>query len=124
MPRSISGLVMQLMRVANVGGGGGLRAEVTSEMSLRSSRNMLFPFKAKWRLLAWMQASWRARICWLRCLLIGGDVPSLVERNVVARSLSWATWWARRCMVTDRWRSEGSSRLVTSATAERLWYST
>ena len=43
MPRSISGLVMQLMRVANVGGGG-LRAEVTS--SLRSSKNKLFPFKA------------------------------------------------------------------------------
>ena len=56
MPRSISGLVMQLMRVANVGGGG-LRAEVTSEMGLRSSINMLFPFKAKWSLLAWMQAS-------------------------------------------------------------------
>ena len=31
MPRSISGLVMQLMRVANVGGGG-FRAEVTSEL--------------------------------------------------------------------------------------------
>jgi len=56
MPRSISGLVMQLMRVANVGGGG-LRAEVTSEMGLRSSINMLFPFKAKWSLLAWLQAS-------------------------------------------------------------------
>ena len=35
MPRSISGLVMQLMRVAHVGGGG-FRAEVTSEMCLRS----------------------------------------------------------------------------------------
>ena len=33
MPRSISGLVMQLMRVANVGGGG-LRAEVTSEIKI------------------------------------------------------------------------------------------
>ena len=33
MPRSISGLVMQLMRVANVGGGG-LRAEVTSELEI------------------------------------------------------------------------------------------
>ena len=31
MPRSISGLVMQLMRVVNVGGGG-FRAEVTSEL--------------------------------------------------------------------------------------------
>jgi hypothetical protein len=30
----------------------------------------------------------------------------------------------RRFIVTDRWRLEGSSRLVTSATAERLWYST
>ena len=34
MPRSISGLVMQLMRVANVGGGGGFRAEVTSELEI------------------------------------------------------------------------------------------
>jgi hypothetical protein len=33
VPRSISGLVMQLMRVANVGGGG-LRAEVTSEIKI------------------------------------------------------------------------------------------
>ena len=33
MPRSISGLVMQLMRVVNVGGGG-LRAEVTSELEI------------------------------------------------------------------------------------------
>jgi len=33
MPRSISGLIMQLMRVANVGGGG-LRAEVTSELEI------------------------------------------------------------------------------------------
>ena len=33
MPRSISGLVMQLMRVANVGGGG-FRAEVTSELEI------------------------------------------------------------------------------------------
>ena len=56
MPRSISGLVMQLMRVANVGGGG-FRAEVTSSLSLRSSKNMLFPFKAKWSLLARKQAS-------------------------------------------------------------------
>jgi len=47
MPRSISGLVMQSMRVVNVGGGGGLR----------SSKNMLFPFKAKWSLLARMHAS-------------------------------------------------------------------
>ena len=31
MPRSISGLVMQFMKVANVGGGG-FRAEVTSEL--------------------------------------------------------------------------------------------
>jgi len=44
-------------------GGGGLRAEVTSEMSLRSPRYMLFPFKAKWSLLVCMQASWHARIC-------------------------------------------------------------
>jgi len=33
MPRSISGLVMKLMRVANVGGGS-LRAEVTSELEI------------------------------------------------------------------------------------------
>ena len=33
MPRSISGLVMQLMRVVNVGRGG-LRAEVTSELEI------------------------------------------------------------------------------------------
>jgi len=33
MPRSISGLVMQLMRVASVKGGG-LRAEVTSELEI------------------------------------------------------------------------------------------
>ena len=33
MPRSISGLVMQLMRVANVGRGG-FRAEVTSELEI------------------------------------------------------------------------------------------
>ena len=32
MPRSISGLVMQLMRVN--AGGGGLRAEVTSELEI------------------------------------------------------------------------------------------
>ena len=37
--------------------GGGLRAEVTSEMGLRLSKNLLFPFKAKWSFLAWMQAS-------------------------------------------------------------------
>ena len=49
MPRSISGLVMQLMRVVNVGGGG-LRAEVTSGFRL-------FSFKAKWSLLAWKLAS-------------------------------------------------------------------
>ena len=55
MPRSISGLVMQFMRVANVGRGG-FRAEVTSSLSLRSSKNMLFPFKSKWSLLAWTQA--------------------------------------------------------------------
>ena len=87
------------------------------------SKHMLFPFKAKWSLLAWMQAGSHARICRLSCRLIS-DVPSLVERNVVARALSWATWWVRRCTVTDWWRSEGSSKLVTSATAERLWYST
>jgi hypothetical protein len=33
MPRSISGFVMQLMRVTNVGGGG-FRAEVTSELEI------------------------------------------------------------------------------------------
>jgi hypothetical protein len=33
MPRSISGLVMQLMRVASVGGGG-FRAEMTSELEI------------------------------------------------------------------------------------------
>ena len=91
---------------------------------MRSSSNMLFPFKAKWSLLAWMQADWRARICRLSCHLTGSEAPSLVERNVVARSLSWATWWVRRLVVTDRWRSGGSSRLVTSASVERLWYST
>jgi hypothetical protein len=39
--------------------------------------NMLFPFKAKWSLLAWMQASWRARICRLSCCFIGigSDAP-------------------------------------------------
>jgi hypothetical protein len=41
MPRSVSGLVMQLMRVASVGGGD-FRAEVTSEMSLRLSRKCCF----------------------------------------------------------------------------------
>ena len=41
MPRSISGLVMQLMRVANVGKGG-LQAEVTPEMSLRLSKTCCF----------------------------------------------------------------------------------
>jgi len=54
MPRSISGLVMQLMRVANVGGGAFGRRLL---LSLRSSKNMLFPFKAKWSLLARKQAS-------------------------------------------------------------------
>ena len=49
-------------------------------------------------------------------ILLISNVPSLVERNVVARALSWATWWVRRCTVTDWWHSsEGSSRLVTSA---------
>ena len=33
MPRSISGLVMQLMRVASVGGGG-FRVEVSSELEI------------------------------------------------------------------------------------------
>ena len=70
-------------------------------MSLRSSKNVLLPFKAEWSLLVWMQASWRARIRRLSCRFFGSDVPSLVERNVVARALSWATWWVRRCMVTD-----------------------
>jgi len=60
-------------------------------LSLRSFKNKLFPFKAKWSLLAWMQAGSHARICRLSCRLIS-DVPSLVERNVVARALSWATW--------------------------------
>ena len=55
MPRFISGLVMQLMRVAHVGGAG-FQAEVTS-LSLRSSKNMLVSFKAKWSLLVRMQAS-------------------------------------------------------------------
>ena len=55
MARSISGLEMQLMRVANVGRGGACGRRWL--LSLRSSKNMLFPFKAKWSLLAWMQAS-------------------------------------------------------------------
>ena len=54
MPRSISGLVMQLMRVANVVGGGGLRAEVTSEMSLRSSKTCCFLLRL-------------SGACWLGC---------------------------------------------------------
>jgi hypothetical protein len=68
MPRSISDLVMQMMRVANAGGGACGRRRL---LSLRLSMNMLFPFKAKWSLLAWMQASWRARICRLSCHFIG-----------------------------------------------------
>jgi len=92
-----------LMRVVNVWGGGGCGQRWL--LSLRSSKNMLFPFKAKWSLLAWTQASWRARICRLSCFIIGSDVPSLVERNEVARVLSWATWWVRRFMVTYLWRS-------------------
>ena len=43
-------------------GGGGVRAEVTSEISLRSARNTQIPFRTRCRLLAWMQASWRACI--------------------------------------------------------------
>jgi hypothetical protein len=39
---------MQLMKVIIVGGGG-LRAEVTSEITI--------PFRTRCRLLAWMQAS-------------------------------------------------------------------
>jgi len=62
MPRLISGLVMQLMRVIIVGGGG-LRAEITPE----SARNTQFPLRTRFRLLAWMQASWRARIWRLSC---------------------------------------------------------
>jgi len=38
MPRSISGLVIQLMRVANVGGGG-FRAEVTSKRPQIATQN-------------------------------------------------------------------------------------
>ena len=53
MPRSISALVMQLMRVASAGGGG---LSGGGDL-LRSSKNMLFPFKANWSFLAWMQAS-------------------------------------------------------------------
>jgi hypothetical protein len=71
-----------------------------------------------------MQASWRAHIWRLSCLLSGNDVPSLVDRNVVVRCFKWEIWWVRRLIVMDRWRSEGSSRLVTSATAEHLWYPT
>jgi len=48
---------------------------------------MLLPFKAKWSLLAWKQAS---------CRFIGSDVPYLVERNVVARALSWAEMHGHR----------------------------
>ena len=38
MPRSISGLVIQLMRVANVGGGG-FRAEVTCKRPQIATQN-------------------------------------------------------------------------------------
>ena len=55
MPRSISSLVIQLMRVANVGGGGACGQRCL--LSLRSSKNVLFLFKAKWSLLAWLLAS-------------------------------------------------------------------
>ena len=65
-----------------------------------------------------MQASWRARKWRLSCLLSGNDVPSLVDRDVVVRCFNWKIGWVRRLIVTDWWRSEGSSRLVTSATAE------
>ena len=40
MPRSISGLVMQLMRVN--AGGGGLRAEVTSELEIVKEQAVSF----------------------------------------------------------------------------------
>jgi hypothetical protein len=63
IPRSINGLVMQLMKVASVGRGG-----------ISGGGDF--------------------------CRFIGSDVPSLVERNVVARALSWVTWWVRRCIVT------------------------
>ena len=65
------------------------------------------------------KSEWR-----LNYLLGGNYVPPLVDRTVVSRSLRWELWSVRRFIVTDRWRLEGSSRLVTSATAERLWYST
>jgi len=41
MPRSISGLVMQLMRVASVGGGG-FRVEVSSELEIVKKRAVSF----------------------------------------------------------------------------------
>jgi len=47
MPRPISGLVMQLMRVI-IAGGGRLRD--------RSARNTHSPFRTRCRSLAWMQA--------------------------------------------------------------------
>ena len=53
MPRSISCLVMQSMRVANVGGG----LSSGGDFSCGLSKIMLFPFKATWSLLAWKQAS-------------------------------------------------------------------
>ena len=56
---------------------GSLRAEVMS------ARNKHFPFKTRCRLLAWMQASWRACIWKLSCLLSGNDVFPFVDRNVV-----------------------------------------
>ena len=56
MPRSISSLVVLLMRVANVGGGGGLQAEVTSELSLRSSKTCCFLSSLESRLSG---ACWR-----------------------------------------------------------------
>ena len=51
--------------------------------SLRSARDTQLPFRIRCRLLAWMQASWRARIWSLSCLLSGNGVPSLVDRIVV-----------------------------------------
>ena len=47
-----------------------------------SARNTHCPFRTSCKLLAWMQASWLAHIWRLSCLLIGNDVPSLVDINV------------------------------------------
>ena len=50
-------LIMQLMRVV-IAWGGGVRAKVSSETSLRSARDTQFPFITRFRLLAWMEEAY------------------------------------------------------------------